>query len=121
MSDEEDINFIKNTSNMINSDSMSALNENASTYMGVKTIPEGTIPDKNEDYKSKKNKKNKNKNKEKNKKNKKKNKNKKNIKYDDSFSSYLSSSSYSSSSYSSSYSSSSSDSELFIEKKRNTH
>ena len=62
MSDEEDINFIKNTSNMINSDSMSALNENASTYMGVKTIPEGTIPDKNEDYKNKKNKKNKNKN-----------------------------------------------------------
>ena len=127
MSDEEDIVFPKISNNMINSDSMSALNENASTYMGVKTIPEGTIPDKNEDYKNKKNKKNK-KSKEKNKKNKKKNKNKKNKnkKIENSFSSYISSSSYtysysSSSSSSSSYSSSSSDSEIVIEKKRNTH
>ena len=46
--DEEDINFEKNCSNITISDSMSALTENASTYMGVKTIPEGTIPDNNE-------------------------------------------------------------------------
>ena len=126
MSDEEEIKFIKNSSNMINSDSMSALNENASTYMGVKTIPEGTIPDKNEDNKNKKNKKKKLKSKNiKTKKNYKKSKKyKRNKNKDNSISSYLSSSSYTyspSSSSSSSYSSSSSDSEILIEKKRKTH
>ena len=50
INDEEDIiNFEKNCSNISISDSMSVLNENASTYMGVKTIPEGTIPDNNEE------------------------------------------------------------------------
>ena len=57
MSDEEDLNFVKISSNQTNSDCMSVLNENASTYMGVKTIPEGTIPDNNERSKKKKKKK----------------------------------------------------------------
>ena len=48
MNDEEDNNYEENASNYSNSGSISALNENASTYMGVKTIPEGTIPDNNE-------------------------------------------------------------------------
>ena len=96
MSDEEDINIMKNT-NIAYSDSLSALNENASTYMGVKTIPEGTIPDTNQDNKYKKSKKSRNKAQ---KRPKKKNK-KKYEKLDYSYS-------YSSSHYSSSISSSSS-------------
>ena len=97
MSDEEDINIMKNT-NIAYSDSLSALNENASTYMGVKTIPEGTIPDTNQE--KKKYKKNKNNKKKSQKKYRKKNK-KKYEKLDYSYS-------YSSSPYSSSISSSSS-------------
>ena len=48
MTDEEDNNYAENASNYSNSGTISALNDNASTYMGVKTIPEGTIPDNNE-------------------------------------------------------------------------
>ena len=100
MSDEEDINFFKISSNHPNSDGISALNENSSTYMGVKTLPEGTIPDTNET--NEKNKKHKNKKSKKN--NKKKRKT-------DSFSSYSSSSINSSSWSLSSRSSSFSDSD----------
>ena len=58
MNDEEDIYFVRNSNNITDSDSISALNENVSTYMGVKTIPEGTIPD-NNTVKKKKNQKSK--------------------------------------------------------------
>ena len=105
MSDEEEINYLKNSSNITNSDSMSALNDNASTYMGVKTIPEGTIPDTNKNPKKKKNKKG---TKNKTKKSKKRKKKKKS-----------NSSSSSSSSSSSFYPSSSSDSENIQIKQKN--
>ena len=102
MSDEEDINIIKDYSNKSNSEPMSVLNENTSTYMGVKTIPEGTIPDTNQKTKTKIYK-----NKNKNKKSNKKKYNKKNNKKEYSFSYSSSSSSLSSSSSYSSYISSS--------------
>ena len=109
MSDEEDINFFKISSNYSNSDYISALNENASTYMGVKTLPEGTIPDTNEINGKKKNQKNK-----------KSKKNKKKKRKNDSFSSYSSSSINSSSSSFSSPSSSFSDSDHPSNKSRNS-
>ena len=102
MNDEEGNDFVRDVSNYSNSDSISALNDNASTYMGVKTIPEGTIPDNNETRE--KTKKNKKKKKKKEKKIKKKKK--RDNSSSSSSSSYYSSSSNSSSS-SSSYSSSS--------------
>ena len=43
MTEEEDNNYVENASNYSNSGSISALNYNASTYMGVKIIPEGNI------------------------------------------------------------------------------
>ena len=88
---DEDYNFfLKNENINTDSDSISGFNENASTYMGVKTIQEGTIADtdkkdlkiKQDQKKSKLEKKNK----------------KKNRKKSSSFSSYSESSSYSSSS-----------------------
>ena len=116
MSDEEedikDIYFIKNNNNISNSDSISALSENASTYLGVKTIPEGTIPDNNKSVKKKKSKKaNKNK----------KTHNKENKRNIDSFSSNSSSSSSQnfSSSSSSPSNSSSIDFEYLKDKKKN--
>ena len=43
---DEDYNFfLKNENINTDSESISGFNENASTYMGVKTIQEGTIPD----------------------------------------------------------------------------
>ena len=90
MSDEEEINIMKNC-NIAYSDSFSVLNENASTYMGVKTIPEGTIPDTNQERKQ--NKKGKKNQKKTQKKYKKKNKQK----YDKLEYSFSYSSSYSSS------------------------
>jgi 5'-AMP-activated protein kinase regulatory beta subunit len=116
ISDEEEdikeIYFIKNNNKITNSDSISALSENASTYLGVKTIPEGTIPDNNKSVKKKKSKKaNKNK----------KTHNKENKRNIDSFSSNSSSSSSQnfSSSSSSPSNSSSIDFENLKDKKKN--
>ena len=115
-SDEEDINDVKDSSNYFlkissdhsNPDSISDLNENISTYMGVKTIQEGTIAD-NEEIDEK--------NKNKNHKKKKSQKIKKKRKKKDCFSSNSSSSSSSFSSPSSS-SPSSSESENSSPKKK---
>ena len=116
-SDEEDINdikvsnnyFIKISSDHSNPDSISDLNENISTYMGVKTIKEGTVADNEEINEKNKNKKHKKKKSKKTKKKRKKN---------DSFSSYSSSSSSSFSPSSSSPSSSSSESKHSSPKKK---
>ena len=115
MSDEEEINYLKNCSNIAISDNMSALNDNASNYMGVKTIPEGTIPDTNQKSKKMKNTKNYKETK------KVKKRNKKTKSFSSSSSSSSSSFSSSSSSSSSIYSSSSSYSETQENKKQSKY
>lgn len=85
---DEDYNFfLKNENINTDSDSISGFNENASTYMGVKTIQEGTVVD--TDKKELNNKKNSKKNKSKSKfrKNQKNTKKKKKRKKSSSFSS----------------------------------
>ena len=52
---EEDYNFfLRNDNANTDSDSISNIKENASTYMGVKTIQEGTVPDTNKKEKKEK-------------------------------------------------------------------
>ena len=69
---DEDYNFFLRNENMnTDSDSFSNIKDNASTYMGVKTIQEGTVADTDKRNKKEKNKKKKNKAKKKKKKRKK--------------------------------------------------